>query len=129
MNYIITFQSAIFDIENEKENPINPIKGVSLGEWISPLLEKKGILVSDVKAEDWGWYIDATLNGRKYIIGFIAILDGDGELIIQIIKKRTFFEVISFKNKMNEKDSMLKEVNAIVKSIKDVSNIEVEKVA
>ena len=92
--YIITLESNKFDISQERKNPINPICDVSLGEWLSLLLKQKNIDVTDIDAEDWGWYVYVTFNDKKYLVGFIAIPNekdsGNAELIIQVTKKRSF---------------------------------------
>ena len=133
MHYIITFKSSKFHISHERKNPINPIYGVSLGEWLSLLLKQKNINVTDIDAEDWGWYVYVTLNYKKYLVGFIAIPDEEesdnAELIIQVNKKRSFIELLTFKEKMNETDELLQLIHQFVSKIEDAKNIEVEKVA
>ena len=129
MHYIITFESGQFDIGNEKPNPINPIHGISVGEWLSPLLIKKGANVTEIDAEDWGWYLYATYNDREYLVGFIALPDEQGEekpeIIIQVQRNRSFMEVLTFKNKMDENDELLKTIYEVVCSLEDAEKIEI----
>lgn len=131
MHYIIRFWSAQFDLAGEMPNPINPIPGLSIGLWLSPLLAKKGIKVTKIHAEDWGWYHYAIRNDRTYLVGYVGFPDeGDGaeaELLIQIDKRRSFMEIVTFKNRMDENDALVKLVHDLVGGIGDVRNIDVSK--
>lgn len=122
MIYAISFNSDKFDLKNEIENTINPIKGKSVGEWLNPLLEDNNILTSSIEEEDWGWYSYATLNDQKYLVGYIAIPeDSNGnfaEVIIQIQKERKFFEQMLGRNQLSKDDPLVKIISAIVKNIK-----------
>ena len=73
MAYVISFYSNVFNLDNEKENSINPIKGISVGEWLNPILKKNGISVTEIDEEDWGWYSYARFNDRKYLIGYTTM--------------------------------------------------------
>jgi len=129
MHYVISFESNEFDLNNEEENPINPIKGKSVGEWMTELLRKDGVQVTEVDAEDWGWYTYATYKGNKYLVGFIGLpsetTDEAPEIMIQIDKSRSFVESILGKNKMTENDSFLALVQSHIASLQDATKIEV----
>lgn len=130
MHYVISFESRQFDLENEEENPINPIKGKSVGEWISTLLNKDGAEVTEVDAEDWGWYCYATYQGQKYLVGFVGLPaeseDGAPEIMIQLDKSRSLFSAVFGKNKMTGDDPLLSIIHGHIKGIPDVANIEVQ---
>jgi hypothetical protein len=129
MHYVISFESKQFDLDNEEENPINPIKGKSVGEWIINLLKNEGIEVTEVDAEDWGWYSYATYQGNKYLVGFIGLpaesKDDAPEIIVQVDKPRSFFDSILGKNKLTKDDPLLSIVEGHVKGIQDIASFEV----
>jgi len=116
-------------LDGEEENPINSIKGKSVGEWLGELLRKEEINVSNLGAEDWGWYSYATYQGNKYLIGFVAYLARSEnevpEIIIQVDKRRSLFERVLGKNKLTKNDSLLSIIERYIKGIDDVANIEV----
>lgn len=100
----------MFDVTKERRNPINPIYGISLLEWLRE--ELKGQLeISEPDAEDWGWYSELEYEGSKYLIGACAYFEeGDAptteiEWVFQVDKYRSFKEKIFGKNKMSESDS------------------------
>lgn len=128
MAYVISFNSNIFDLDNEKENSINPIKGISVGEWLNPILEGKGISVTDIDEEDWGWYSIATFNSEKYLIGYTAIpnqiSDKDAEIIIQVNKERSLIEKVFGKNKLSENDSVINVISGIIKNTAEFKDVE-----
>ena len=127
MSYTIRFYSDKFDLKNEVENSINPINGISVGEWLHPLVERENIVVSSIAEEDWGWYSYATLHEQTYLVGYAAIPDdhheNHAEVIIQIHKKRTLFEKILGKNKLQQDDSLVKVISAIAKNTKEFKDI------
>ncbi len=128
MHYVISFESKQFDLENEERNPINPIKGKSVGEWLGNLLREEGANVSDLDAEDWGWYSYAIYRGNKYLIGFIAhpgkVENEAPEIIIQVDKRRSLFDKVLGKNKLTHSDPLLSTIERHIKGIEDVANIE-----
>lgn len=96
----------------EKENPINPIYGYSLLNWLQK--ETKGkIEISAPEAEDWGWYSLLRLDDKKYMIGAsVYYKKGDDstrelEWVFQVNKQRSLVEKLLGKNKMDENDSCL----------------------
>ena len=99
---------------------------------MSPLLTENGIEVSKIDAEDWGWYLHATFNGRKYLVGFVALPDTerkeDPELIIQIDNNRSFMECLTFKNKMTKNDDLLRLVHQLVRKVEDAKKNEMVKI-
>ena len=128
MHYVISFESKQFDLDGEEENPINPIKGKSVGEWLVELLRKEEINVSNFDAEDWGWYSYATYQDNKYLIGFAAHPGRSEnevpEIIIQVDKRRSLFERLLGKNKLTNNDPLLSIIERHIKGIEDIANIE-----
>ncbi|WP_406662968.1 hypothetical protein [Gallaecimonas sp. GXIMD1310] len=109
MNQTIHFNTTMFDVTTEKENPINPIYGVSLLVWLRS--ELKGQLeLSEPAAEDWGWYCELTYDGTRYFLGASACFEeGDDptqalEWVLQVDKVRSLKEKIFGKNKITPSD-------------------------
>ena len=109
MNQALHFRTAKFDVSKERDNPINPIYGHSLLDWLQ--LELKSTLdISTPDSEDWGWYSELEFNGRNYLIGACAYYEkGDDptkeiEWVFQVDKYRSFKEKLFGKNKMDASD-------------------------
>ena len=130
MSYIISFYSDQFDLKNEDDNTINPIKGLSVGQWLNPILEGRGVSLTNVDEEDWGWYSYATLAEQKYLVGYVAIpetgKDNTAEIIIQLDKERTLIEKLFVKNKLTPNDPLIKEISGIIKNVKEFKDIKEE---
>ena len=110
MNQALNFKTSMFDVSKEKENPINPIYGISLLEWLRK--ELKGQLeITEPDAEDWGWYSELEYQGNSYLIGACAYFEeGDDpaneqEWVFQVDKHRSLKEKLFGKNKMSVSDS------------------------
>lgn len=109
MNEAIHFKTSMFDVSKEKENPINPIHGLSLLEWLREELQNQ-LSISEPEAEDWGWYSELEFEGNSYLIGSCAYFEpGDDptseiEWVFQVEKYRSFKEKLFGKNKMSEAD-------------------------
>ncbi|MCE2594389.1 hypothetical protein K6Y31_06135 [Motilimonas cestriensis] len=110
MNQAIHFKTSMFDVSKEKENPINPIYGISLLAWLKSELAGK-IEITEPDAEDWGWYSELEFEGNNYLIGACAYFEkGDNpkdeiEWVFQVDKYRSFKEKLFGKNKMNASDN------------------------
>ncbi len=130
MNYVISFYSDTFDLRNEKENTINPIKGISVGKWLNPILESKGVTCTNIEEEDWGWYSYASLEGQKYLVGYIAIpassKGNNAEILIQVHKERTLIEKLLGKNKLTSNDPLINKVSGIIKNNSEFKDIKEE---
>lgn len=110
MNQTIHFKTSLFDVSTEKENPINPIYGISLLDWLRSELEEK-IDITEPDAEDWGWYSTLDFEGNHYLIGACAFFEpGDDpaaelEWVFQVDKYRSFTDKMLGRNKMNTADN------------------------
>ena len=109
MNQAIHFKTSMFDVSKEKKNPINPIYGISLLEWLREELEGK-LEITEPDAEDWGWYSELEYQGNRYLIGACAQFEeGDDpttelEWVFQVDKHRSFKEKLLGKSKMTVAD-------------------------
>jgi hypothetical protein len=110
MNQAIHFKTSIFDVSKEKKNPINPIYGISLLEWLRGKLKGK-LEITEPEAGDWGWYSELEYQGHRYLIGACAQFEeGDDptaelEWVFQVDRQRSFKEKLFGKNKMTVADS------------------------
>lgn len=66
MTHLIKFSTAMFDISKEDPNPINPIAGQTVLQWMRAKLEGSGYNTTEPETEDWGWYIDVEGKGSSY---------------------------------------------------------------
>ena len=109
MNQAIHFKTSLFDVSQEKENPINPIYGLSLLEWLRNEL-KGDLTITEPSAEDWGWYSEMEYGNNSYLIGASAFYERgwdpavELEWVFQVDKHRSFKEKLLGKNKMNTSD-------------------------
>lgn len=105
MHPTIHFQSRLFDLSQEPANPINPIAGVSVLDWLRARLPAD-MAMSGSEAEDWGWYCTVNWQGRSYLIGASAHEDADGnhEWIVQIEKHRSLKERLLGRAKLDTAD-------------------------
>ena len=74
MNEAIHFKTSLFDVSKEKENPINPVYGLSLLEWLRAELANE-LVITEPDAEDWGWYSQLEYEGNIYLIGSCAFFE------------------------------------------------------
>ena len=101
MHPVIHFQSRLFDVSVEPENPNNPVAGTSLLEWLRVRVPAD-VAMSAPQSEDWGWYCDVTWRGRHYMIGASASqsTDGNHQWVLQVVKFRSFKERLLGKARM-----------------------------
>lgn len=79
MNQAIYFKTSLFDVSKEKENPINPIYGLSLLEWLRAELVNE-LVITEPNAEDWGWYSELKYEDNNYLIGSYALFEQGDDL-------------------------------------------------
>jgi hypothetical protein len=105
MHPVIHFQSRLFDVSGEPQNPINPIRGTSLLEWLRTRLPAN-LAMSAPEAEDWGWYSHVDWHGRNYMVGACANENPNGnhEWILQFDKSRSVQERLLGQAKMSADD-------------------------
>jgi len=130
MNQAIHFKTSLFDVSKEKENPINPIYGISLLEWLREELEEK-LDITEPDAEDWGWYSELEYQGNNYLIGACAQLEeGDDpsvevEWVFQVDRVRSFKERIFGKNKMTVSDSCFVFFKELLENHPDIKEVRI----
>lgn len=131
MNQAIRFKSSMFNVSKERQNPINPIYGISLLEWLREELKDK-LEITEPDAEDWGWYSELEYEGSNYIIGASSYFEeGDDpssevEWVFQVDKYRSFKEKLFGKNKMNSSDSCFVFFKELFDNHPDIKEVEVD---
>ena len=130
MNQTIHFKTSMFDVSKEKENPINPINGLSLLEWLRK--ERRGeFVISEPDAEDWGWYSELEFEGNNYLIGSCALFEeGDNpaselEWVFQVDKYRSFKEKLFGRNKMSATDECFVYFKLLFEKHPNIKGVEV----
>jgi hypothetical protein len=115
MDPVIRFRSRLFDVSTEPENPINPIRGASLLDWLRTRMPAE-VTMTDTEAEDWGWYVDLDWHGRRYMLGASAESGEDGmqDWALQIEKLRSFKEKLMGQAKMTAEDPVLAHLRSVI---------------
>jgi len=127
MHYIISFDTSKFDVTKEDENPINPIYGQSLLNWLKDEVADT-VELDEPDTEDWGWYTTIDWKGRAYLLGASAMESNeDGyDWVFQVDKHRSFKEKIFGKEKMTKEDECLLFFKSVFDSEADFKNVEIE---
>lgn len=126
MAHIISFKTLTFDASNEKKNPINPIAGQSVLEWIRQKLPNDHYEATAPDTEDWGWCMNVTGAEGSYLVGASGRPDKPGaelEWVVQIHRERGFLNKLLGRKRLalNDPLSALIEYHLrLEKSIKDV---------
>jgi hypothetical protein len=119
MAQVISFRTRKFDVSKEPPNPINPIAGQSVLNWLREELSKLQYKVTEPSTEDWGWYMDVEGGGASYLIGASADAEDktpDVEWVLQVHKHRTVTEKLLGRNKMSTQDPLVLLVERIVRA-------------
>ena len=130
MVHLITFRTAKFEITKETPNPINPLAGESVLNWIRESLGDSGYEMTAPQPEDWGWYMNVAGAGGSYLVGATAEAESEEAetaWAIQIHKKRGLMAKFSGKNKIPAHGDFSALVEALVRSESTVNEIEVDK--
>ena len=130
MAHLVSFRTTKFDVRAEEPNPINPIAGQSVLNWLRGELAKAQYTVTEPGAEDWGWYVDVRGNGASYLVGASADAESsppDAEWIIQVHKHRSLKEKILAQNKMTVDDSLVALIERIVRADPQIAEVSVER--
>jgi hypothetical protein len=113
----IEFGSTYFDVEHEPPNDINPVKGQSFLVWLGPLLESEGYVVEGPYTEDWGWYSRARTASGRYIIGAMAMPEGNTYVAwyTHVRRERSLAEVLRRKGRITQDDLIVRLIERHVK--------------
>jgi hypothetical protein len=131
--HVITFRSAGFDIANEPPNPINPIPGESVLQWLREKLAGSRYETTAPAAEDWGWYFDVTVEGAAYLVGAagadVEESPGHVDWTIQVHKHRSLRDKLTGRNKLADDDPLSSLIERLVRQDGGMTGIEIEREA
>jgi hypothetical protein len=130
MAHLISFSSTRFDIAKETPNPINPIAGESVLQWIRERLRDSPYTATAPATEDWGWYVYVSGAGVSYLVGASAYANNQGRNIdwtVQIHKKRSLKDKITGTNKLTIDDPLSALIERIIRADADTGGIDVER--
>jgi hypothetical protein len=127
MHPVIRFNSNRFNLSLEPENPINPIRGVSLLHWLKEQLPAH-LSMTEPDAEDWGWYSFVVWEGRTYLIGSCAYDEPDGnhEWVLQFEKHRSFKEKLLGRAKMTQEDPCFQFIKDLIYREPSFTHVSIE---
>jgi hypothetical protein len=131
MAHLISFTTTKFDVSKETPNPINPIAGQGVLNWLREKLTTTPWKATLPDAEDWGWYMYVKNEGQSYMVGASGEV---GEIptldwIIQIHKRRSLIEKLTGRNKMTADDALSRVVEDFARKESGFTNVEVDKTA
>ena len=129
MAHLVSFRTARFDVRAEDRNPINPIAGQSLLNWLRVELGKAKYTATEPDTEDWGWYIDVQGEGASYLVGASADAEDttpDVEWVIQVHKHRSLKDKLLGQNKIAADDPLVALIEGLVRADPQFSDVSVE---
>ena len=128
--HVVSFRTSRFDVRSETPNPINPIAGESVLNWLRSELAKADYAATEPGTEDWGWYVDVRGNGASYLVGASADAESatpDIEWIVQVHKHRSLKEKILGQNKMAVDDPLVLLIESIVRSDPQMFEVSIDR--
>ena len=128
MTHVISFKTARFDVSKETPNPINPIAGQSVLNWLREELSKAQYKVTEPATEDWGWYVDVEGGGATYLVGASADAEDSTlsvEWVVQVHKHRTVKDKLLGRNKMTADDPLAALVERVVRADPGIEEVSV----
>lgn len=129
MTHLITFTSSEFDPVAEAPNPINPIAGEGILNWLREQLRDAGYEVTAPEPEDWGWYVYVKDRESSCLIGASSDLDQPAprEWIIQIHRKRSLTDKIFGRNKLADNDAVSACIEALIRKSGGAQDVRVNR--
>jgi len=128
MAHVLSFKTARFDVSKETPNPINPIAGQSVLNWLREELSNAQYKVTEPATEDWGWYIDVQGDGASYLVGASADAEDaspDVEWVVQVHKHRTVKDKLLGRNKMTADDPLAALVERLLRADPAIDQVSV----
>ncbi len=131
MVHLVTFTSSQFDVAAETPNPINPIAGEGVLNWLREKLRSAGYVVTAPEPEDWGWYVYVKDQESSYLVGASSDVDqaGPREWTIQIHRERSLKDKLFGRNRLAENDPISARIEAFVRESSGAQNVHVDKSA
>jgi hypothetical protein len=129
MTHLITFTSSQFDVSRETPNPINPIAGQGILNWLRDKLISAGYEVTTPEPEDWGWYVHVNGRDGAYLVGASSDVDQPAprEWVIQIHRERSLKDKLLGRNKLAGDDALTARIETIVRDGGSAQDVQVDK--
>lgn len=128
MAFVISFSSTTFNTAGERPNPINPIAGESVLNWLRSELVKAGYQATEPGTEDWGWYVDVTSADASYMVGASADASEPAERVdwvIQVERVRSLKERLLGRNLLTSDDPLCVLIERLVRDDENNQDITV----
>jgi len=127
----LLFHTKRFNLSITKEHFINPdCFGEDLAAWLKQEFIDRGMDVSQVGQEDWGWYLKVKFNKESYFLGMNGIpIKTDknqpdfGEWRIIVKKNRSIGQWLTNKGKISAEDGMLALIEETPRAERDSANV------
>ena len=119
MAFVIAFRTARFDVSKESPNPINPIAGESVLNWLRPALAEADYRSTEPGTEDWGWYMDVEGPRGAYFVGASAEADvatTNVEWVVQVHRVRSMTDKLRGRNKLEPGDPLCSLIEGLVRA-------------
>lgn len=129
MAFVLSFSSTRFDAAAERPNPINPIAGESVLDWLRTELLKAGYQATEPDTEDWGWYISATSGDASYMVGASADVSEPADRVdwvVQVERARSLTDRMFGRNALKADDPLCVLIERLVRADQHNSNISAE---
>jgi hypothetical protein len=129
MAFVIAFRTARFDVSKEPPNPINPIAGESVLNWLRPALAGAEYRSTEPGTEDCGWYMDVEGPGGAYLVGASAEADStttDVEWVVQVHRARSMKDKLLGRNKLAAGDPLCSLIERLVRADTEMELLSVD---
>jgi len=130
MAHVISFTTDRFDVAKEKPNPINPIAGQAVLQWLREELAAAYYSSTEPKTEDWGWYIYVQGVGGSYLVGASGQPEPPSreiEWVVQIHKQRSLVDKLTGTNRMTAGDPLSALLESMVRGRKEFRDVRVDR--
>jgi hypothetical protein len=128
MPYLFAFKTTKFDVSKESPNPINPIAGEGVLNWLRNELVEAQYQVTEAAPEDFGWYVEVRSAGASYMVvasDDAQVPDSENHWTVQVHKSRTLIEKVLGKSKLTSNDPLVGAIERILRAETDIRDIEV----
>lgn len=124
----ILFRTGRFNLSKVGEHFINPCCfGEDVAAWLRPKLAEKNIETDPAYQEDWGWELPAKMGADSYYLCMSGNADNsgndEGEWRIIVEKRRSIWERLTGKGKIQAGDAVVAIIEQILSSEPMVNNL------
>lgn len=124
------YTNGFQDPEKRLKENSNEIGGFVLCELLRSALKSSGFQTEEIFSEDYGWVFNASLNEIRYFCSASVDPVDEGEesqfshfANLNIERKRSFFERLSGRNKIDLYDPAVKALHSALKNHSDVHSL------